>query len=451
MEKSVPLFCVPEGSLLLHALDPKTVQWASSNDFRGQKGRLLAIPDDEGGIASWLFGLGEPSQACDMTTGLAAMALPEGFYELQGSFEDPTAAALGFTLGSYRFTNYKVMSGAPRLAISPEADHSEVERLSQAAFIARDLINFPGNDLGPDKLDAAIRTFAVDHHMVLNAFVGDELLSHNFPLIHAVGRASGQAPRLLDLVWGEVGHPKVTLVGKGVTFDSGGLNIKSFDHMGKMKCDMAGAANVLGIAHAIIAAKLPVHLRVVIPVVENAVAGSAFRPGDIIRARNGLTVEIGFTDAEGRLILADSLAYADEEEPQVLIDLATLTGAAGVALGPDLAALYCADDVFAGLLAEQGAQWDDPVWRMPLWADYDFMLSSELADCNNFKSESFAGSITAALFLRKFVARSGIWAHLDIPGWTERRTNSRPIGGADHAVRAIYMALKADLTYRNIP
>ncbi|WP_117192011.1 leucyl aminopeptidase family protein [Rhizobium terrae] len=451
MEKSVPLVCITESSPLLQEQDAKTSRWAFSHGFCGQKGRLLSVPDDEGAIAAWLFGMGKASETRDMATGLAAMALPEGIYTLEGGFEDPTAAALGFILGSYRFSSYKIFPRSPQLAFNSDIDRPEVDRLAQAAFIARDLINLPANDLGPEKLDAAIRRFAYDHEMSVTSFVGDELLVHGFPLVHTVGRASAEAPRLLDLTWGHASDPKVTVVGKGVTFDTGGLNLKSFDHMESMKCDMAGAANALGIAHAVISANLPVRLRVIVPIVESAVASSAFRPGDIIRARNGITVEIGFTDAEGRLILADALAYADEEAPVALIDLATLTGAAGVALGSDIAALYCTDDGFAASLCEQGTRWDDPVWRMPLWSDYEFMLSSEPADCNNFKSESFAGSITAALFLRKFVARSHLWAHFDIPGWTKRQTNSRPVGGTDHAIRAIYMALKHRKFYRNIP
>ncbi|MFK3781210.1 leucyl aminopeptidase family protein [Agrobacterium sp. NPDC089420] len=442
MEKPVPLFCISESSCPPLKGNAKANRWAVSNGFRGQKGRLLPVPGSDGAIAAWLFGVGKGSEACDMATGLAAMALPEGIYALEGSFGNPTAAALGFTLGAYRFSSYRKSAGSPQLAFGSGVDRSEVERLMTSAFIARDLINLPANELGPDKLDTAIRKFAQSHRMKVTSFVGDELLAHGFPLVHTVGRASAQAPRLLDLTWGNANAPKVTVVGKGVTFDTGGLNVKSFDHMAFMKCDMAGAANALGVAHAVVSANLPVRLRVVIPVVENALSGSAFRPGDIIRARNGITVEVGFTDAEGRLILADALAYADEEAPATLIDLATLTGAAGVALGSDIAALYCQDDEFAASICEQGMLWDDPVWRMPLWSDYEFMLSSELADYNNFRSETFAGSITAALFLRKFVAKCGVWAHFDIPGWTERQTNSRPVGGTDHVIRAIYMALR---------
>jgi leucyl aminopeptidase len=261
-------------------------------------------------------------------------------------------------------------------------------------------------------------------------------------MIHAVGRASAQAPRLVDLSWGNARDPKVTLVGKGVTFDTGGLDIKPASGMLLMKKDMGGAANVLGLAHAIVSAKLRVRLRVLIPIVENSIAGAAFRPGDVLKSRKGVTVEIGNTDAEGRLILADALALADEEHPELLLDMATLTGAARVALGPDLPPLYSTDDGLARDLMQAGATTDDPLWQMPLWHPYDAMMSSKIADVNNAGSGGFAGSMTAALFLRRFVANAGAWVHLDIFGWVPEARPGRPLGGADQGIRAVYGVLK---------
>jgi len=257
-----------------------------------------------------------------------------------------------------------------------------------------------------------------------------------------VGRASAQAPRLLDLGWGEPDHPKVTLVGKGVTFDTGGLDIKSAAGMLLMKKDMGGAANVLGLAHAIIDARLPVRLRVLIPIVENAISGASFRPGDVIRSRAGITVEIGNTDAEGRLILADALSLADTDKPELLLDMATLTGAARAALGPDLPPLYSTDDALAHEFVACGLRWEDPLWPMPLWRPYESMLSSKIADTNNAGSGGFAGSVTAALFLRKFVREAGTWVHLDIYGWAPEARPGRPVGGTDQAIRAVYGVLR---------
>jgi leucyl aminopeptidase len=278
--------------------------------------------------------------------------------------------------------------------------------------------------------------------MVVRAVVGDELLAQNFPMIHAVGRGGPEAPRLLDLSWGRDGDPKVTLVGKGVTFDTGGLDIKPPTGMALMKKDMGGAANILGLAHAIVASQLKVRLRVLIPVVENSISATSFRPGDVLQSRSGQTVEIGNTDAEGRLILADALTLADEESPALLLDMATLTGAARTALGPDLPPLYSTDDVLARELMAAGLASDDPLWQMPLWGPYDQMMNSKIADMNNAGSSPFAGSITAALFLRRFVKHAGAWVHLDIFGWAPEARPGRPFGGTDQGIRAVYGVLK---------
>ena len=441
--KSTPVICVAEGAPLAKAgLSKPQVQWAAANAFVGQRGRLLALPDEKGGIAAYLFGLGAAAGRPKLVTGLAGATLAPGLYRLEGEIDDPTLAALGFRLGTYRFGRYRNERPEPELAMPAGADAAEVTRLGDAAFLARDLINIPANDLGPDAFDREIREFAARHKMSLKAIVGDALLRQNFPMIHAVGRASAEAPRLLDLSWGNVRHPKITLVGKGVTFDTGGLDIKPSSSMLLMKKDMGGAANVLGLAHAIMDAKLKVRLRVLIPVVENSIAGSAFRPGDVLPSRSGQTVEIGNTDAEGRLILADALTLADEEKPELILDMATLTGAARTALGPDLPPLYSTDDALASALMEAGLASDDPLWQMPLWAPYEAMLNSKIADVNHVSQGAFAGSITAALFLKRFVKQARAWVHLDIFAWAPEPRAGRPFGGTDQGIRSVYSVLK---------
>jgi leucyl aminopeptidase len=437
-----PLICVEEGGIADAGLAEFQRIWADENGFSGQRGRLLALPGSDGALSGYVFGLGEAVERPALVMGLASAALRAGTYRLEGAYGDPTLAAIGFRLGAYRYDRYREGRGAPVLADPGRADIAEVNRLVEAAVLARDLINTPANDLGPDAFESEIRAFAAARKMKTKVTSGDDLLRANFPMIHAVGRASTQAPRLLDLTWGDARHPKVTLVGKGVTFDTGGLDIKPASGMLLMKKDMGGAANVLGLAHAIVSAKLRLRLRVLIPVVENAIAGAAFRPGDVLRSRKGITVEIGNTDAEGRLILADALALADEERPELLLDMATLTGAARVALGPDLAPLYSTDDALARALMEVGAATDDPLWQMPLWSPYDSMMSSKIADVNNASSGGFAGSVTAALFLRRFVGNAAAWVHLDIFGWAPEPRPARPTGGTDQGIRAVYGVLK---------
>jgi leucyl aminopeptidase len=437
-----PLILVPETGLDMASISDAHKAWARANGFSGQRGRLLALPGDAGGIAGMLFGIGKEPGRSPFVAGLAGAALPAGTYALAGEIGDATLAAIGFRLGAYRFDRYRDSQAAPVLALPEAADAAEVDRHVEAATLARDLINTPANDLGPDALEAAIRDFARRHGMTVSVTVGDDLLGANFPMIHAVGRASAQAPRLIDLTWGDPGHPKVTLVGKGVTFDTGGLDIKSAAGMLTMKKDMGGAANVLGLAHTIMAAGLPVRLRVLLPVVENSIAGNAFRPGDVLRSRAGLTVEIGNTDAEGRLILADALALADEESPDILVDMATLTGAARVALGPDLPPLYSTDDTVSAGLVAAGLAAEDPLWPMPLWHNYDAQMSSKIADVNNAGSGGYAGSVTAALFLRRFVRNAGAWVHLDIFGWAPEARPGRPVGATDQGIRAVYFYLR---------
>ena len=437
-----PLYLVPEGGLDDVSISALHKAWAGANGFTGQRGKLLSLPDDAGEIAAVLFGTGKPAGRSPFVAGLAAASLPAATYTLAGDIADPTLAAIGFRLGAYRFDRYREGQPTPALSLPEGADAAEVERQVEAAILARDLINTPANDLGPDALEGTVRDFARRHGMTVSVTAGDDLLSANFPMIHAVGRASAQAPRLIDLGWGEAHHPKVTLVGKGVTFDTGGLDIKSAAGMLTMKKDMGGAANILGLAHVIMSAKLPVRLRVLLPVVENSISANAFRPGDVLRSRAGLTVEIGNTDAEGRLILADALALGDEEAPDLLVDMATLTGAARVALGPDLPALYSTDDKVAAALAAAGLAAEDPLWPMPLWSNYDAQMASKIADVNNAGAGGYAGSVTAALFLRRFVKNAAAWVHLDIFGWAPEARPGRPVGATDQGIRAVYGLLR---------
>lgn len=439
--KSLPLIAV-EQDMLPATLTAADLQWAKANGFTGQRGRLLALPGEGGALGGYLFGLGKAADRPALILGQAAAALEPGKYKLAGSFGDPTLAALAFRLGAYRFDRYRKPRDPVLLEPVEGADTAEVDRLAEAAYLARDLINTPANELGPEAFEKEIRAFCKRHKLDVKVIAGDELLKQNFPMIHAVGRAAAEAPRLVEFTWGKAKDPKVTLVGKGVTFDTGGLDIKPSAGMLLMKKDMGGAANVLGLAHAIIDAGLRVRLRVLIPIVENAISGPAFRPGDILRARNGSTVEIGNTDAEGRLILGDALALADEEGPELIVDMATLTGAARSALGPDLPPLYATDDALARDLMAAGAISDDPLWQMPLWAPYDAMISSKIADVNNAGASAFAGSITAALFLKRFVKQAKAWVHLDIYGWAPETRPGRPFGGTDQGIRAVYGYLK---------
>jgi leucyl aminopeptidase len=320
-------------------------------------------------------------------------------------------------------------------------DGEDLTRIVEGVFLARDLINTPANDMGPAELEEAARALANRHGASFTTIVGDDLLKQNFPLIHAVGRAAVRAPRLLDMIWGDPSHPKITLVGKGVCFDTGGLDIKPESGMLNMKKDMGGAASMLALAHMLMSRKARIRLRVLIPAVENSISGSAFRPRDIYRSRKGITVEIGNTDAEGRLILADAFALADEEQPELIADMATLTGAARVALGTEVVPFYTDDDTFAGDLARHAQAQCDPLWRLPLWRPYDQLLESKVADVNNVSSGGFAGSITAAMFLRRFVTAAKTWLHCDIYAWNQTTRPGRPEGAECQAARALYALL----------
>ncbi|MGX1349388.1 leucyl aminopeptidase [Bradyrhizobium elkanii] len=418
-------------------------QFAAANGFAAKAGKLLVLPAADGGIAQVLFGLEDADHKArdPFRPGALPGLLPPGVYRFANAPHDTRLAALAFALGCYRFGRYRT-NKVPEVRLVPPdgVDTAEITRMADAAALARDLINTPSNDMGPAELAEVARDLATRFGAAFNCISGDEL-AQNFPLIHAVGMASTRAPRLIELNWGDPAHPKVTLVGKGVCFDTGGLDLKPSSGMLIMKKDMGGAANVLALAQMVMDAKLKLRLRVLIPAVENAVAGNAFRPLDIFKSRKGTTVEIGNTDAEGRLVLADALALADEETPDLLIDLGTLTGAARVALGPDLPPFYTNDEALAGDVASCAKSENDPLWRMPLWPAYDAWLDSKTADITNAPSGGFAGSITCALFLQRFVEHARSWLHVDIYGWTPSAKPGRPEGGECQAARAIYKLL----------
>ena len=419
-------------------------QFALANGFAAKPGACLTLPTVDGQIAQVMFGLEESNgKSVDLfRPGLLPGLLPPGIYRFANAPHDTRLAVLAFALGSYRFSRYRKSEGSEVRLVPPDGiDAADITRMADAAALARDLINTPANDMGPAELALAAQHLANRFGADLNCIVGDDLPRQNFPLIYAVGMASSRPPRLIDLTWGDPAHPKVTLVGKGVCFDSGGLDLKPSTGMLIMKKDMGGAANVLALAQMVMDAGLKLRLRVLIPAVENAVAGNAFRPLDIFTSRKGLTVEIGNTDAEGRLILADALALADEEKPDLLVDLGTLTGAARVALGPDLPPFYTNDETLAQDVAACAKQENDPLWRLPLWPAYDAWLDSKVANINNAPSGTFAGSITCALFLQRFVEHAKSWLHVDIYGWTPSAKPARPEGGECQAARAIYRFL----------
>lgn len=433
---ALPVHLVAKGGLEAAGLAPSSIAWASANGFSGEAGRTLVMPGENGAVAGALFGTGDDEGA--LAVGALARALPEGDWYFATAPDEPELAAVALMLGGYVFTRYGKKPGkALRFGLPAGVDAARVRRTAEGVFLSRDLVNTPTSDMGPDELEKAVRTLAAAHKAEVSVIKGDDLLKQNFPMIHAVGRASVGAPRLIDMAWGPKNAPKLTLVGKGVCFDTGGLDIKPSSGMLLMKKDMGGAANVLGLASMIMAAGLKVRLRVLIPAVENSIAGNAFRPGDVLTSRKGITIEIGNTDAEGRLVLADALALADDEEPQLLIDMATLTGAARVALGPDLPPFYTDDDKLASDLAAASVAVEDPLWRMPLWRPYDAKLSSKIADINNVTTDGFAGSITAALFLKRFVEKTTAWAHFDIFAWNPSDRPYGPAGGEAQAIRAL--------------
>jgi leucyl aminopeptidase len=423
-------------------------QWLAEQNFKAEKHRVVLLPDAAGGLAAAVGGLGRRLGGLSMwhAAGIAER-LPSRRFHLAQEFtrDEATQLCVGFAYGAYRFDRYRaVKNDAASLAAPPDTNAQFIELIAQSLRMARDWINTPTADLGPVQFAAAARRLAERHQAAYREWVGEELLTANFPAIHAVGRASAEAPRLIELRWRppmEGNYPRLTLVGKGVCFDSGGLDIKPSSGMALMKKDMGGAAVALALAHMLMGVKLRAELRVLVPMVENSVSGNAYRPGDVLSTRKGLTVEVGNTDAEGRLVLCDALALADAENPDLIIDFATLTGAARVALGPELPALFGNDDGVVAELARISAAEHDPLWPMPLWAGYEDELASKIADLNNVAASAFAGAIFGALFLKRFVSESTPWVHIDLYAWNPRDRPGRSIGAEPQGLRAAYRYL----------
>jgi leucyl aminopeptidase len=438
-----PLWTVPKSryQAWLAGQDEPIKAWLEGSGFEAKPGACALLPGPDGAPSAALVVLSEPTEPWDVAA--AHARLPAGDWRLEPSEPgfDPSPAALGWALASYRFDRYRKREDKPRRLAIGQNEAAGAAALAESIYLARDLINTPAADLGPAELADAIQGVAARFGATCKATVGDDLAGH-YPAILAVGQASGRAPRAIDLTWGDPGAPRVTLVGKGVCFDTGGLDLKTAAGMLLMKKDMGGAAITLGLAQAIMAAKLPVRLRLLVGAVENSVAGNAFRPGDVLRTRKGLTVEIGNTDAEGRVVLCDLLAEADREQPDLLIDCATLTGAARVALGPDLPAMFTPDDQLAADLLAAGATAFDPLWRLPLHQPYRELIDSPIADLNNAAAGGMAGSITAALFLAAFVEQTTAWAHFDLYAWNQKDRPGRPKGGEASALRALFTAIE---------
>lgn len=447
----VPLVCLAEGEVSAwEATAPAAWrQWSREHAFLGERHRVLALPAPSGGIGGALLGLGRRI-AGEAIPPWAFAGLPErlpgGWYGLSGqwSVADREAFALGVCLGSYRYDRYR-RSGGPQREVRfawPEGiDRARIQRLAGADTLARDLVNTPAEDLSPRALAAVAAAVGARHGAVFRQWVGQELLAERCHAIHAVGRAAAEVPRLVELRWGEAG-PAVTLVGKGVCFDTGGLDLKPSAGMALMKKDMGGAAMALAVAELVMDSGLPVRLRVLLPLVENAVGANAFRPGDVLATRKGLTIEVTNTDAEGRLVLADALALAAEERPDLMVDLATLTGAARVALGPEVPAFFCNDRQLAADLAAAARAAHDPLWELPLWPGYEEDLVSRVADLQNAPAGGFAGAIHGALFLQRFVPEGLRWLHVDLYAWNPRDRPGRPVGAEAQGVRALFRFLE---------
>lgn len=447
---SIPLHAVSADGLAawLDQQPERVRTWLNATGFSAAAGETLCVPDVAGAVSMAVFGLGGVKARARrrMALGAARKKLPRGTYHLAGGFdaEELPEQALGWLLAGYSFDRFRHRSAdeLPLATLKAPAgiDAGRISILAAAEWLTRDLINTPASQMGPEELETTLLALAEEFGAHVSVTYGDDLLQENFPLIHAVGRASDRIPRLLDLRWGDSG-PRITLVGKGVCFDTGGLDIKPAASMGLMKKDMGGAATVMGLAMMIMALGWKVRLRVLIPAVENSISGSAMRPGDVLTARNGLTIEVNNTDAEGRLVLADALALACEEKPDALICMATLTGAARVALGPDLPPFYTDDEDLALALSDGAAAESDPLWRMPFHAPYETLIEPGIADLDNAPGGGMAGSITAALFLRRFVTPGTRFAHFDIYGWQPKDEPARPKGGQGQGARAVLWAL----------
>ena len=445
--QSIPTYVVSPQNFdeFRQSLDAKTKSWVKSNQFTGKLGQALVCPDQEGGFERALLGIGTPEdrKRARFCLATAAQKLPLATYHLANDFDLPSKdyELFGWLMLGYSFTKYKeTKTPVPSLVAPDWADREKIEAMVQAETLCADLINTPTNDLGPAELEKEARELASKFGMDFKAIVGDDLLSQNFPMIHTVGRASASEPRLIELRHGTKG-PKISLVGKGVCFDTGGLNLKPASSIGGMKKDMGGSANVLALTRMIMDLKYACQLQVLIPAVENSVSANAFRPQDVLISRKKLSVEINNTDAEGRLILADALAYAGERDPDLIVSMATLTGAARVAVGPDLAAFFAGSPKNAAALRVSAEKAKDPVWELPFFEPYEDLIEPAVADLDNAPSGGRAGAITAALFLRRFVPNPDRYIHFDIFSWNLTTKPGRPFGGATQGARAVFHAL----------
>lgn len=452
MAASIPIAFVTEEHL--QDLPDHHRRWVEATGFRAEAGTYSLVPGTDGTFAHVY--VGRPDLLDTWALGNLSSSLPPTLYHLADNLtaEEATKLCLGWALGQYQFSRYKQNGDKnnggnkpqPVLITPQHADQAYIDAATEAMTLVRNLVNTPAGDMGPDQLEEQARAIAATYRADIQVTTGDDLLTQNYPMIHAVGRASDEPPRLIDMRWGDENAVKVTLVGKGVCFDSGGLDIKNATGMKLMKKDMGGAAHVLGIATMVMKLNLPVRLRVLIPAVENSISGNAMHPLDVLNTRKGITVEVGNTDAEGRLVLGDALWEASSEHPQLLVDFATLTGAARVALGTELPAMFCTDAAIADTLKQIGQQLDDPLWPLPLHAPYRSMLESKVADLSNISNGSYGGAITAALFLKEFVAPHIPWVHIDVMAWNLRALPGRPEGGEAMGIRAIAELIRQTAT-----
>jgi leucyl aminopeptidase len=450
-EKAVPILATDErgAAKLLESLAPAERKWAQAAGFDGAPETFVLVPDGRGGIARVLAGVRDAADPWALA--FLPLKLPRGRYELgKGPVAiPPEHAAFAWDLGSYAFARYRKPNRKPAdLQVENSKRVAEALGMAQAVRLVRDLVNTPTEDMGPEQLSDVAREQAELFGGEFDEWIGEELLAQNFPAIHAVGRAAAREPRLLEIRWGDARHPRLSIVGKGVCFDTGGLDIKTSDGMRLMKKDMGGAAHALALARLVMQRNLPVNLHVLVPAVENAIAGNAYRPGDVVRTRKGHCVEVGNTDAEGRVILCDALAYAVEQKPKTLVDFATLTGAARVALGPELPALFCNDEALASRLQAAADALRDPMWRLPLWRNYRRLFPSDIADFSNSGKGPFAGAIVAALFLDHFVPDEIAWAHFDLYAWNDVARPGRPVGGEAQALRAVLSVVSDEMEGR---
>jgi leucyl aminopeptidase len=427
----------------LDLADASVGRWAAANGFTGSAGTFCAVPGPDGALAQVLVGVADPMDVFALAH--LPQALPDGEYALAaGSVPlDPARAALGFALAAYQFTRYRPARRAPaRLLLPAGVDGLALRALAGASALVRDLVNTPTEQMGPADLAATASGIATVHGGKFQEWVGEDLLSANFPAIHAVGRASHRPPRLVQVTWGDPRHPQVAIVGKGVCFDTGGLDIKPPDGMRHMKKDMGGAAHAIALAELVMASRLPLRVNLLVPAVENAISGNAYRPGEVVRTRAGFNVEIDNTDAEGRVVLCDALTFASQQRADLILDFATLTGAARIALGPDLPALFCNRDALAAEILACGREEQDPLWQLPLWQGYRAMLDSPIADFANAGPSRHAGAITAALYLERFVPNEIPWAHVDVYSWNDTDRPGRPKGGEAQGLRAFFRFLR---------